>query len=91
MIADVGRILLNPKRAQMEPDEASVTYTARSRATPEQETEPLPLPLRPAVLDALPPPRPEEDFRNFVGRISFFCGMPEFRFVTEMCRMRRLR
>jgi ethylmalonyl-CoA mutase len=55
-------------------------------ATPEQELA-FALATATAVLDALRPRVPEEDFPVLVGRISFFVNAG-IRFVTEMCKMR---
>tara|TARA_R110002072_G_scaffold136602_3_gene279113 strand:+ start:3489 stop:5456 length:1968 start_codon:yes stop_codon:yes gene_type:complete len=55
-------------------------------ATPEQELS-FALATATAVLDALKPRVPAEDFPALVGRISFFVNAG-IRFVTEMCKMR---
>ena len=55
-------------------------------ATPEQELA-FALATATAVLDALKPRVPAEDFPQLVGRISFFVNAG-IRFVTEMCKMR---
>lgn len=55
-------------------------------ATPEQELA-FALATATAVLDALKPRVPAEDFPVLVGRISFFVNAG-IRFVTEMCKMR---
>jgi (2R)-ethylmalonyl-CoA mutase len=55
-------------------------------ATPEQELA-FALATATAVLDALKPRVPAEDFPKLVGRISFFVNAG-IRFVTEMCKMR---
>ena len=55
-------------------------------ATPEQELA-FALATATAVLDALKPRVPAEDFPKVVGRISFFVNAG-IRFVTEMCKMR---
>ncbi|MEP1614669.1 MAG: protein meaA [Roseobacter sp.] len=55
-------------------------------ATPEQELA-FALATATAVLDALKPRVPKEDFPALVGRISFFVNAG-IRFVTEMCKMR---
>ncbi|NIZ09433.1 methylmalonyl-CoA mutase family protein [Pseudooceanicola sp. HF7] len=55
-------------------------------ATPEQELS-YALATGIAVLDALRPRVPKEDFPRVVGRISFFVNAG-IRFVTEICKMR---
>ncbi|MBF9035346.1 protein meaA [Rhodobacterales bacterium HKCCE2091] len=55
-------------------------------ATPEQELA-YALATAQAVLDALKPRVPAQDFPGIVGRISFFVNAG-IRFVTEMCKMR---
>jgi (2R)-ethylmalonyl-CoA mutase len=55
-------------------------------ATPEQELA-FALATGIAVLDALQPRVPAEDFPALCGRISFFVNAG-IRFVTEMCKMR---
>ena len=55
-------------------------------ATPEQELA-FALATAIAVLDALKPRVPDEDFPRLCGRISFFVNAG-IRFVTEMCKMR---
>ncbi len=55
-------------------------------ATPEQELA-FALATAIAVLDALKPRVPAEDFPALAGRISFFVNAG-IRFVTEMCKMR---
>jgi (2R)-ethylmalonyl-CoA mutase len=55
-------------------------------ATPEQELS-FALATATAVLDALRPRVPAQDFPALVGRISFFVNAG-IRFVTEMCKMR---
>ncbi len=80
-----GRVLLY-QRAQMEPMNVCSYHLQEAGATPEQELS-FALATGIAVLDALKPRVPDEDFPALCGRISFFVNAG-IRFVTEMCKMR---
>jgi (2R)-ethylmalonyl-CoA mutase len=85
MIADVAEYCYSnvPK---WNPMNVCSYHLQEAGATPEQELA-FALATATAVLDALKPRVPEEDFPALVGRISFFVNAG-IRFVTEMCKMR---
>ncbi len=85
MIADVAEYCYShvPK---WNPMNVCSYHLQEAGATPEQELA-FALATATAVLDALRPRVPEEDFPALVGRISFFVNAG-IRFVTEMCKMR---
>ncbi|MEO0829946.1 MAG: protein meaA [Pseudomonadota bacterium] len=85
MIADVAEYCYSnvPK---WNPMNVCSYHLQEAGATPEQELA-FALATAQAVLDALRPRVPEEDFPRLVGRISFFVNAG-IRFVTEMCKMR---
>lgn len=85
MIADVAEYCYTnvPK---WNPMNVCSYHLQEAGATPEQELA-FALATAIAVLDALKPRVPEEDFPRLCGRISFFVNAG-IRFVTEMCKMR---
>ncbi len=85
MIADVAEYCYTnvPK---WNPMNVCSYHLQEAGATPEQELS-FALATATAVLDALKPRVPAEDFPALVGRISFFVNAG-IRFVTEMCKMR---
>ncbi|MFK7745776.1 MAG: methylmalonyl-CoA mutase family protein [Roseobacter sp.] len=85
MIADVAEYCYSnvPK---WNPMNVCSYHLQEAGATPEQELA-FALATATAVLDALKPRVPAEDFPALVGRISFFVNAG-IRFVTEMCKMR---
>jgi len=85
MIADVAEYCYTnvPK---WNPMNVCSYHLQEAGATPEQELA-FALATATAVLDALQPRVPDEDFPKLVGRISFFVNAG-IRFVTEMCKMR---
>ncbi len=85
MIADVAEYCYTnvPK---WNPMNVCSYHLQEAGATPEQELA-FALATGIAVLDALQPRVPAEDFPRLVGRISFFVNAG-IRFVTEMCKMR---
>jgi len=85
MIADVAEYCYTnvPK---WNPMNVCSYHLQEAGATPEQELA-FALATATAVLDALKPRVPAEDFPKVVGRISFFVNAG-IRFVTEMCKMR---
>ncbi|MGC1496865.1 MAG: protein meaA [Sulfitobacter sp.] len=85
MIADVAEYCYShvPK---WNPMNVCSYHLQEAGATPEQELS-FALATATAVLDALKPRVPAEDFPALVGRISFFVNAG-IRFVTEMCKMR---
>ncbi|UOA15660.1 protein meaA [Sulfitobacter dubius] len=85
MIADVAEYCYTnvPK---WNPMNVCSYHLQEAGATPEQELA-FALATATAVLDALKPRVPAEDFPQLVGRISFFVNAG-IRFVTEMCKMR---
>ena len=85
MIADVAEYCYTnvPK---WNPMNVCSYHLQEAGATPEQELA-FALATATAVLDALKPRVPAEDFPALVGRISFFVNAG-VRFVTEMCKMR---
>jgi (2R)-ethylmalonyl-CoA mutase len=85
MIADVAEFCYTnvPK---WNPMNVCSYHLQEAGATPEQELA-FALATATAVLDALRPRVPVEDFPAVVGRISFFVNAG-IRFVTEMCKMR---
>ncbi|MGV6848724.1 MAG: methylmalonyl-CoA mutase family protein [Marinibacterium sp.] len=85
MIADVAEYCYThvPK---WNPMNVCSYHLQEAGATPEQELA-FALATAQAVLDALRPRIPEQDFPRVVGRISFFVNAG-IRFVTEMCKMR---
>ncbi|MDO6797989.1 protein meaA [Shimia thalassica] len=85
MIADVAEYCYTnvPK---WNPMNVCSYHLQEAGATPEQELS-FALATGIAVLDALKPRVPEEDFPALCGRISFFVNAG-IRFVTEMCKMR---
>ena len=85
MIADVAEYCYSnvPK---WNPMNVCSYHLQEAGATPEQELA-FALATATAVLDALKPRVPAEDFPAVVGRISFFVNAG-IRFVTEMCKMR---
>ncbi|SFH19811.1 protein meaA [Sulfitobacter dubius] len=85
MIADVAEFCYTnvPK---WNPMNVCSYHLQEAGATPEQELA-FALATATAVLDALKPRVPAEDFPQLVGRISFFVNAG-IRFVTEMCKMR---
>jgi len=85
MIADVAEYCYTnvPK---WNPMNVCSYHLQEAGATPEQELA-FALATATAVLDALKPRVPAEDFPTLVGRISFFVNAG-IRFVTEMCKMR---
>ncbi|WP_299968313.1 protein meaA [uncultured Roseobacter sp.] len=85
MIADVAEYCYTnvPK---WNPMNVCSYHLQEAGATPEQELA-FALATATAVLDALRPRVPAEDFPALVGRISFFVNAG-IRFVTEMCKMR---
>ncbi|KZX90937.1 MULTISPECIES: protein meaA [unclassified Sulfitobacter] len=85
MIADVAEYCYTnvPK---WNPMNVCSYHLQEAGATPEQELA-FALATATAVLDALKPRVPAEDFPKLVGRISFFVNAG-IRFVTEMCKMR---
>jgi (2R)-ethylmalonyl-CoA mutase len=85
MIADVAEYCYThvPK---WNPMNVCSYHLQEAGATPEQELS-FALATGIAVLDALQPRVPAEDFPALCGRISFFVNAG-IRFVTEMCKMR---
>ena len=85
MIADVAEYCYTnvPK---WNPMNVCSYHLQEAGATPEQELA-FALATATAVLDALKPRVPAEDFPKLVGRISFFVNAG-IRFVPEMCKMR---
>ncbi|CUK06042.1 Methylmalonyl-CoA mutase [Shimia thalassica] len=85
MIADVAEYCYTnvPK---WNPMNVCSYHLQEAGATPEQELS-FALATGIAVLDALKPRVPAEDFPALCGRISFFVNAG-IRFVTEMCKMR---
>ena len=85
MIADVAEYCYTnvPK---WNPMNVCSYHLQEAGATPEQELA-FALATGIAVLDALQPRVPAQDFPKLVGRISFFVNAG-IRFVTEMCKMR---
>ncbi|MCW9042136.1 MAG: protein meaA [Pseudopelagicola sp.] len=85
MIADVAEYCYTnvPK---WNPMNVCSYHLQEAGATPEQELS-FALATGIAVLDALKPRVPDEDFPALCGRISFFVNAG-IRFVTEMCKMR---
>ncbi|MFY0618478.1 methylmalonyl-CoA mutase family protein [Shimia sp.] len=85
MIADVAEYCYSnvPK---WNPMNVCSYHLQEAGATPEQELA-FALATAIAVLDALKPRVPDEDFPALAGRISFFVNAG-IRFVTEMCKMR---
>ncbi|TKZ22448.1 protein meaA [Shimia litoralis] len=85
MIADVAEYCYTnvPK---WNPMNVCSYHLQEAGATPEQELA-FALATAIAVLDALKPRVPAEDFGPMVARISFFVNAG-IRFVTEMCKMR---
>ncbi len=85
MIADVAEYCYTnvPK---WNPMNVCSYHLQEAGATPEQELA-FALATATAVLDALKPRIPAEEFPTVVGRISFFVNAG-IRFVTEMCKMR---
>ena len=85
MIADVAEYCYSnvPK---WNPMNVCSYHLQEAGATPEQELA-FALATGIAVLDALKPRVPAEDFPALCGRISFFVNAG-IRFVTEMCKMR---
>ena len=85
MIADVAEYCYSnvPK---WNPMNVCSYHLQEAGATPEQELS-FALATGIAVLDALKPRVPAEDFPALCGRISFFVNAG-IRFVTEMCKMR---
>ncbi|MEM6304389.1 MAG: protein meaA [Pseudomonadota bacterium] len=85
MIADVAEYCYTnvPK---WNPMNVCSYHLQEAGATPEQELA-FALATAIAVLDALKPRVPAEDFPALAGRISFFVNAG-IRFVTEMCKMR---
>ncbi len=85
MIADVAEYCYTnvPK---WNPMNVCSYHLQEAGATPEQELA-FALATATAVLDALKPRVPAEDFPALAGRISFFVNAG-IRFVTEMCKMR---
>jgi (2R)-ethylmalonyl-CoA mutase len=85
MIADVAEYCYTnvPK---WNPMNVCSYHLQEAGATPEQELA-FALATGIAVLDALQPRVPAEDFPAVCGRISFFVNAG-IRFVTEMCKMR---
>ena len=85
MIADVAEYCYTnvPK---WNPMNVCSYHLQEAGATPEQELA-FALATAIAVLDALKPRVPDEDFPRLCGRISFFVNAG-IRFVTEMCKMR---
>ena len=85
MIADVAEYCYThvPK---WNPMNVCSYHLQEAGATPEQELA-FALATGIAVLDALKPRVPAEDFPALCGRISFFVNAG-IRFVTEMCKMR---
>ena len=85
MIADVAEYCYEnvPK---WNPMNVCSYHLQEAGATPEQELA-FALATGIAVLDALKPRVPAEDFPALCGRISFFVNAG-IRFVTEMCKMR---
>ncbi len=85
MIADVAEYCYTnvPK---WNPMNVCSYHLQEAGATPEQELA-FALATGIAVLDALQPRVPAEDFPKLCGRISFFVNAG-IRFVTEMCKMR---
>jgi len=85
MIADVAEYCYSnvPK---WNPMNVCSYHLQEAGATPEQELA-FALATATAVLDALKPRVPAEDFPALAGRISFFVNAG-IRFVTEMCKMR---
>ncbi len=85
MIADVAEYCYT-KVPKWNPMNVCSYHLQEAGATPEQELA-FALATATAVLDALKPRVPDEDFPKLVGRISFFVNAG-IRFVTEMCKMR---
>ena len=85
MIADVAEYCYR-EVPKWNPMNVCSYHLQEAGATPEQELS-FALATATAVLDALRPRVPEEDFPALVGRISFFVNAG-IRFVTEMCKMR---
>ncbi|WP_294221361.1 protein meaA [uncultured Shimia sp.] len=85
MIADVAEYCYTnvPK---WNPMNVCSYHLQEAGATPEQELA-FALATAIAVLDALKPRVPAQDFPALAGRISFFVNAG-IRFVTEMCKMR---
>ncbi len=85
MIADVAEYCYT-NAPKWNPMNVCSYHLQEAGATPEQELA-FALATATAVLDALEPRVPAEDFPALVGRISFFVNAG-IRFVTEMCKMR---
>lgn len=85
MIADVAEYCYS-NAPKWNPMNVCSYHLQEAGATPEQELA-FALATATAVLDALKPRVPAEDFPALVGRISFFVNAG-IRFVTEMCKMR---
>lgn len=85
MIADVAEYCYK-NVPRWNPMNVCSYHLQEAGATPEQELA-FALATATAVLDALKPRVPAEDFPQLVGRISFFVNAG-IRFVTEMCKMR---
>lgn len=85
MIADVAEYCYS-EVPKWNPMNVCSYHLQEAGATPEQELA-FALATATAVLDALKPRVPAEDFPILVGRISFFVNAG-IRFVTEMCKMR---
>ncbi|MGI3165487.1 methylmalonyl-CoA mutase family protein [Pseudooceanicola sp. 200-1SW] len=85
MIADVAEYCYR-EVPKWNPMNVCSYHLQEAGATPEQELA-YALATGIAVLDALRPRVPAEDFPTVVGRISFFVNAG-IRFVTEMCKMR---
>lgn len=85
MIADVAEYCYT-NAPKWNPMNVCSYHLQEAGATPEQELA-FALATATAVLDALKPRVPAEDFPKLVGRISFFVNAG-IRFVTEMCKMR---
>ena len=85
MIADVAEYCYK-NAPKWNPMNVCSYHLQEAGATPEQELA-FALATATAVLDALKPRVPAEDFPQLVGRISFFVNAG-IRFVTEMCKMR---
>ena len=85
MIADVAEYCYQ-EVPKWNPMNVCSYHLQEAGATPQQELA-YALATGIAVLDALRPRVPEEDFPRVVGRISFFVNAG-IRFVTEMCKMR---
>ncbi len=85
MIADVAEYCYSNVH-KWNPMNVCSYHLQEAGATPEQELS-FALATGIAVLDALKPRVPAEDFPALCGRISFFVNAG-IRFVTEMCKMR---